>query len=859
MPSVNKPAFTALIKVAWRYLVGHPLQGSLMLLGITLGVAVAVSVDVANASAERAFELSTEAVTGRATHYISGGPGGLSEEIYSQLRVSGELRIPMAPVLSHMVRSPQISDQSLQLLGVDPFAEAPFRNYYGGGDSLLAPESLVAFLVQPGAILISGDLASQHGLANGDQLELLLNGQSYSGFIAGLVQPQDALSARALENLILADISTVQELSDQLGVLERIDLIIPQETQIQVLSELDSNLPDGVSVLQAESRSQGVQQMTAAFRTNLTALSLLGLLVGFFLIYNTMTFSVIQRRKSFGTLRALGVTGKEVFLLVLGEAALIGILGSALGILLGIFLGKGAVNLVSQTINDLFFALTVRDVSLPTQSLIKGALLGVAATLFASIAPAREAALSPPRAILSRAKVEILSQKLVDWAAIAGVFLAGGSALWLASFELGLNASFAGTFGIVIGFALLSPWLTKLLMPYIARILAKVIGPIGRIAPREVSNSASRTSVAMAALMVAVAITIGVSLMVSSFRQSVIVWLDQILSNDIYVSVAGASLPEPMVAIDEDVLERAELWPGVAEVHLLRNVQVDSPYGPITVSANNNPNDGKEQVYVSAQGGGAEVWQAVQNGAVMVSEPLANRLGLSLGEGIELYTNEGPRVFQISAIFSDFTSSQGNVIMWLPNYQILWDDYAVTAFSAGVEGTFEVDRIVDEMRSELSPQQQLHIRSNLSLRQESLDVFDRTFTITAALQVITTLVAFVGVLSAMLSLQLEKQRQLGIMKAIGLSARQLWTLILVETGLIGALAGLLALPTGYSVALILVQLINKRSFGWTFQLHLEADPFVRAFLVSIAAALLAGLYPAYRISRRRAAEAMRFD
>jgi putative ABC transport system permease protein len=830
-----------------------------MLLGITLGVAVAVSVDVANASAERAFELSTEAVTGRATHYISGGPAGLPEELYTQLRLSEEIQLPMAPVVSHLVSSPQIADQSLQLLGVDPFAEPPFRSYYGGGVSSLSPESLVAFLAQPGAILISSELANLYGLQSGDQLELILNGQSHSGFLAGLLEAQDALSARALENLVLADISTVQELSDQLGVLERIDLIIPEEKQAQIIIELEGVLPEGVAVLAAESRSQGVQQMTSAFRTNLTALSLLGLLVGFFLIYNTMTFSVIQRRKSFGTLRALGVTGREIFALVMGEALVVGILGSALGILIGVLLGKGAVNLVSQTINDLFFALTVRDVSLPAQSLIKGALLGVAATLFASIAPAREAALSPPRSTLSRADVEILSQKLVGWAALAGVFLVGSSAVWLATIELGLNASFVGTFGIVIGFALLAPWLTKLLMPSISRILGKVIGPIGRIAPREVSNSASRTSVAMAALMVAVAITIGVSLMVSSFRQSVVVWLDQILSNDIYVSVAGASLPEPMVAIDEEILERAELWPGVEKVHLLRNVQVDSPYGPITVSANNNPNDGIEQVYVSAQGNGQEVWQAVQAGAVMVSEPLANRLGLSLGENLKLYSNTGPREFQIAAIFSDFTSSQGNVIMWLPNYQSSWDDYAVTAFSAEVGSAFDVDTIVSEMRRELSPKQQLHIRSNKSLRNESLDVFDRTFTITAALQVITTLVAFVGVLSAMLSLQLEKQRQLGIMKAIGLSARQLWTLVLVETGLIGALAGFLALPTGYSVALILVRLINKRSFGWTFQLHLEAEPFILAFVVSIAAALLAGLYPAYRISRRRAAEAMRFD
>lgn len=849
---------TTLFKVAWRSLTSHPLQSALMLLGITLGVAVAVSVDVANASAERAFELSTEAVTGRASHYISSGPSGLPEALYAQLR-SGELGIAMAPLVSHLVTSPQIEDQVLQLLGVDPFAELPFRSYFGRGETAIAPEAITAFFAQPGAVLISSQLAEKHGLQSGDLLELNLNGKTHTGFVAGLIEAEDALSALALENLMLADISTVQEFSNQLGVLERIDLILPSETRAELISELEAWLPAGAVILPSEGRSQAVDQMTTAFRTNLTALSLLGLLVGFFLIYNTMTFSVIQRRKSFGTLRALGVTGREIFILVLGEALLVGLLGSTLGILLGILMGRGAVNLVSQTINDLFFALTVRDVNLSSQSLIRGGLMGVAATLFATLLPAWEAAQAPPRSTLSRANVEKQFRRLVGLAAVAGSILLVGSAWWLASFELGLTASFAGTFGIVIGFALLAPWISQMLMPLASRVLGKVFGAIGRLAPREVSNSASRTSVAMAALMVAVAVTIGVSLMVSSFRESVVVWLDQILSNDIYVSVAGASLPEPMVAIEDEILESVEAWLGVEEVHLLRNVQVDSPYGPITVSANNNPNDGEEQVYISAQGNGTEVWQAVKEGAVMLSEPLANRLGLATGNSIQLYTDKGPRDFGIAAIFSDYTSSQGNVAMWLPNYRELWEDDAVTAFSAGVGNGYDVDTMVSAMRREFSSVQALHIRSNQGLRRESLNIFDRTFAITRALQVITTVVAFVGVLSAMLSLQLEKQRQLGIMKAIGLSVRQLWALVMLETGLIGALAGFLALPTGYAVALILVRLINRRSFGWTLQLHLEAEPFILAIIVSIAAALLAGLYPAYRISRLRAADAMRFD
>ena len=848
----------SLFKVAWSYLLAHPLQTLLMLLGISLGVAVAVSVDVANASASRAFDLSVEAVVGRSTHYISGGPSGIPDEVYANLRRAG-LGLPMAPILSQYVSSPELGGLPLQLLGVDPFSEEPFRSYLYSEEAQVEAAGIGAFYAVPGAILISTNLAEQYGLSAGDLIQLNVAGTARQGIIAGLVEARDALSRRALEYLVLADLSTAQELSGRLGFLERIDLILPEEGREAALQRLEVLLPEGMQVLPAEGRSQAAEQITSAFRTNLTALSLLGLVVGLFLIYNTMTFSVVQRRQVFGTLRALGVSGREIFVLVLGEALLVGLVGSALGILLGLLLGRGAVDQVSQTINDVFFTLTVREAVLPASSLIKGGLLGLAATVLAAWVPALEAANSPPRRILSRSQLELLSTKILGRAALLGAIIAAVSAILLATLELDLVSSFACTFGVTIGLALTTPWSTQRLMPLTARLLGRAIGPLGRLAPREVSASASRTSPATAALMVAVAVTIGASLMISSFRGSVISWLDQILSNDVYGSVAGSSLAEPAVPIEPAIIAQVEAWPGVEAIHLLRNIEVDSPYGPINISANNNPNDGEEQIYVEVQGSGTEAWAAVRAGAVMISEPLANRLGLRMGDSLVLHTPQGEHGFPIVAVFRDYTSSRGSVSMWLETYRRIWDDHAVTAFSAGVEPGRDVDTIVAAMQVELNRGQFLNIRSNAGLREETLEVFDRTFVITGALQIITTGVAFVGVLSAMLALQLEKQRQMGILKAVGLSTRQLWELTLLETGLIGAVAGLLALPTGYVIAQILLQLINKRSFGWSLQMQLEAAPFIQALLIAVTAALLAGIYPAYRASRRSAAEAMRFD
>jgi len=845
------------MKVSWRFMRRHPWQVILMILGIALGVAVVVGVDIANESASRAFDLSAETIAGRATHIISGGPQGLDDALYTQVRTAG-LALDSAPVISDYVTSPQLSDVTLQLLGVDPLAETPFRNYLSGEGSVPVDE-LVAFLTTQGAVLLSDDFAARYNLSVGNRLSLVYAGNEYPGFVAGLLQPDDNFSRRALEGVVLADIATAQELTGRTGKLDRIDLILPRESDA-VLKELQALLPSNVIVSPAEARNGTVQQMTKAFRVNLTALSLLALVVGLFLIYNTMTFSVVQRRSLFGVLRSLGVTRGEVFVLVIGEALILGVLGAGFGISLGILMGRGTVRLVSQTINDLFFVITVSDFGIPMVSLIKGGLLGVFATVATAAFPAWEAASVPPQAALSRSGLESKAARVVYWVVIVGVLsIVGGTGILLIPTR-DLVVSFAGTFMIVIGFAMLTPAATSLLMGGASRWIGRLWGVLGRMAPREVVNSLSRTAIAIAALMVAVSVTIGVSLMVGSFRYTVITWLDQILHGDVYISAPGAGGNRPANTINPEPLSMLENWEGVQRVDLLRSTSVNSPYGPIRISANNNPNDGVEQVYYAADYPPDEIWEAVKNGAVLVSEPLANRLEMPKHGGeIELYTNEGLQTFPIAGIYYDYASSQGTVIMWLDNYRRLWSDNQVTAAALVLEQGVNPDESTDALRRALAGEQQLLVRPNQVLREDTLEIFDRTFEITRALQLMTTVVAFVGVLGALMSLQLDKQRQMGILKAIGLTSKQLWGLIALETGLMGAVAGLLAMPTGYVLAIILIYIINRRSFGWTLQMFVTAEPFLQALVIAVVAALLAGLYPALRIINRRAADAIRFD
>lgn len=845
-------------RFGWRYLTRTPWQTLLMVLGIMLGVSLVVAIDLANESASKAFDLSTEAVAGRTTHIITSSPAGLADEVYVRIKQAG-LSYPAAPVVSQYVASPQLGGLPMQLLGVDPFSEQPFRSYLNSGEQSLPASALVDFLTIPGAVLISTDLANRFGLSAGAEISLEVGGQARPARVVGLIDPRDDLSRRGLNSLILTDIATAQELTGQLGLLDRVDLILPQDDAAAV-DALQQLLPPNAVLMPTSARQGAVSQMTAAFRTNLTALSLLALVVGVFLIYNTMTFSVVRRRAVFGTLRTLGLTRQEIFLLVVAEAFLVGLIGSGLGIGLGLLLGQGSVRLVTRTINDLFFTLTVQEMVVPMISIWKGALIGLVSTVTAAVFPAWEAASVPPRESLMRSKLEQRAQKMIRSAVGLGlaVLLLGVAILLIPSPSLILG--FGGTFGVTIGIALLTPAFTQLFMQTLYRLASTKGGVLARLAPQQVISSLSRTSIAIAALMIALSVAIGVTLMISSFRFTVVAWMDQILSGDVYIGPPGSNLTLTNLSIEPEVLTAVGSLPGVERVDLLRSVTVDSPEGPIFLGANNNPLDGAEQIYLWVDGSPMEAWEKVKDGALLVSEPLARRLDLPLNGGsLDLYTDQGLRSFPIVGVYYDYSSAQGGAIMWLEQYRQYWDDQGISAAALKLEPDVDADQVAAELQNQILPMQRLQIRPNRELRSDTLEIFDRTFAITGALQLLTTLVAFVGVVSAMLSLQLEKQRQLGLFRVLGLTVRQMWQLILMETGLMGLVAGVVAMPTGYLLALILVYIINRRSFGWTLQMHILPEPFIQALAVSLIAALLAGLYPAWRVSRRVAADALRFE
>lgn len=834
-----------------RHLLRHPWQLALAVLGIALGVAVVVSVDLASDSVHRAFELSVKAVAGDATHQITGGAGDLDETLYTRLRVDSGMR-ESAPVIEAWISS---RDTALHLVGIDPLAEMSFGERFSASEGT----DVTRLLTEPGTVLMSAATARRLGLVAGERFRISLGGHDHELRLLGLLGSHPSGPA-AIDGLLITDIATVQAISSRPGQLDRIDLILGDTRAGRaMLADIQRMLPAGVRVEAAGSRSDALLQMTRAFHTNLTAMSLLTLIVGMFLIYNTMTFVVLQRRTLIASLRILGVTRRQVFGLVFSEALAVGLAGSTVGLLLGLVLAQGLVHLVTRTINDLYFVLSVSQLLISPLPLLKGPVLGLGATLLAALLPAAEAARTAPAAALQRSGIEARAHMLAPGLALGGLTLTAAALLLLFWPGRSLLAGYVQLFMLVLGLTLISPLMVYWLARASAPLWGWLLGIQARLAVNGVAASLSRTGVAIAALMLAVATTVGVSVMVESFRASVEHWLSATLRADVYVSAPAVQSGQPGVALAPAVLERLARIPGIDALSTGRRITVAAGDQWVSVFALGLERSLQPRYPLKA-GDPERVWPAFLAGeGVLISEPLAWHRRLDTGEHISLHTDYGDRTFRVLGIYYDYGSQAGEVLMHRPLYELHFEDRSVSAAGLYLAAGADLQQAIETVRQVTAGIQRLNVVSNRDLREASLAIFDRTFTITGVLRLLVIVVAFVGILSAFMALQLERARELGVLRATGFTPAQVAGMVTTQTGFMGLASGLLAIPTGLALAALLIEVINRRSFGWSMTTVVSSDVMLEALLLATVAALLAGLYPGWRMAHASPAEALRSE
>ena len=822
-----------------RFYGRHPWQLLLALIGISLGVGVYVGVDLASSSAARAFDLSASVVRGRTTHHLLAAGGDLDENIYTEIVVRRGIA-RAAPVIEVDVGIPNRPGTRVPLLGIDPLEEASVRSF---ADFVPGSGNLEQLIAEPDTVLLPESLATELGVARGQRVALSLRGRSRSVEVVGTLPP--VARDTASEPPIVTDIATAQELSGSYGRISRIDLALTPEQA----GELARNPPAGTVLIPVEADDSSFNALAAAFRTNLTALGLLALTVGMFLIYSTMSFTVVQRRFTLGVLRALGLTRRAVVAYVLVEALALGACATAVGLLLGHALATSLVDLVLRTIGDLYFGAAVTAVAPSPEIYVRGALLGVAGTLLAGAKPALDAARTAPALALRRADLERRSRRGARVAVWLAVPLAAGGLLLTALGPSSLRYAFAGLFGVLAACALLVPAATLLLMRGLEAATRRGVTLPSLLAIRGVGASLSRTGVATAALAIAIATVNGVGLMISSFRTSLDHWLGTTLSADLYVAFDGDGR-----SLTAEQLSALEHIAKVRGVSLTRSVLVPTPSGEFAVRGVRPGPDGWGLDILGAEPSAALA--AVADGSgVVVSERLAFARSLHVGETLGIPSPAGEQRLPIVGEFRDFNTGVYSVVVSLDWFRRYWRDSSITGIGVYVERGSPTMPVEARIRT-ITPEP-TRIRSADAIRETSLEIFDRTFQITEVLRILAAIVAFLGVLSALLSIELERSRELAILRTLGFTPRELTATLLAQTGLLGTAAGLAAIPIGTVLAALLVHVINRRSFGWTMDFVFSAGAPAAGLLLAVGAALLAGIYPAWRSARGGLAGALR--
>ncbi len=835
-----------------RHLLRHPAQLALALVGLALGVGTIVAVDIATASARKAFELSLQAVNGAATHQITGGPGGLDEQLYVRLRreaaPAGAAAPRFAPVAAGYAT---LGDRALELIGVDPMASAELAAGSAAASGLADGADPRDWFTGAGAVVLGAAAAAQLQLAPGQSFELEVNGVRHRAHLAGTV----GQGVAGLDGIVLTDIAQAQEWLGAGGRLSRIDARLPPGPPgAAALARLRALLPAAAEVHESRATARETFAMTDAFITNLKAMSLLALLVGTFLIYGAVSFAVLQRRALIGVLRALGVTRAQVLRLILGEALLLGVAGTAAGCVLGVVIGHALLGLVSQTINDLYFVVAVNSVAVPALTLVKAVGVGLVTALAAALIPALEVARAVPQLGLARSVIEQRARAIARAFVLAGLLFGALAAAIIALSRHSLLAGFAALFLVLLGVAAVTPALLRALALAAARALAGA-SAVARLALLDIAGSLSRTGVAVAALGMALTAMIGVAVMVESFRESLSEWLVQSMHADIYVSAPG---PAGNIArrLDPEVVRALLATPGVRAHSEARHAVVGSPRGEIELNALRLV-PGSAAAFRLTQGDAGTAWEGFRQGAILVSEPLAWRLGLAAGQSLVLNTAAGARTFPIAGVYREYGNDRGEILMDLEAYRRHWHDSEIGGLGIYLAPGLSAAAAVTALRASAGGRQALFIRSNADIRALSMTIFERTFVITRVLYWLAAGVAAIGLVSALLAWELERARALALLRTLGITPAGTALLVLAQTLFMGAVAFLVAVPAGLLTALVLTQVINRRAFGWQIDLHLSAPQFSHALVLALAAALAAGAYPAWRSARAPLARGLR--
>jgi len=816
---------TLILRPLWH----DPLRTALTILSVALGIAVVVAIDLAGDAATGSFRSSMETLAGKTDLEIVAN-GGINETWLAALS-SLLFDAQFSPVVETQALVPGAG--SVPLYGMDMLRAAASAEPQEGSATTDKPH-----------VVVARRLADKMGWKRAQTFNAKIAGRKVEFHIAFIAESGSA-------EYLAIDIADAQQALGRFGKIDRIDVNVGHdEDPIKVEAAVRKILPSGYLIQKPGARSEENQRMLKAFRWNLRALSYISLVVGAFLIYNTISVSVVRRRAAIGILRAVGATRSTVLAMFLGEALLFGIVGAALGVGLGRLLAGGTVELISGTVNALYTTSRPGAVSLTSTVTWIGIVTGALVALASALAPAREAMTVAPTEAMSRGAHEhharLRWRRALLWSAIFALLsIAASQASPLNGYPVG---GYIAAVLSIASAAMASPAIVLLVNKATRWMVRGRV--VGLLAARSLTASLSRTSVVVAALATAIAMMASVGIMVGSFRETVALWLDVQLRADLYVSPAmppGAGAYPPLAPEVEPILRSID---GVAAVDVFYGVEFHYHGERATLGAGDLeivrcygrmrflPGQDRESILRSLPA----------HDRAIVSEPFANKHGIHAGDTLTVPMGDANIPLEVAGVYYEYSSSQGYVIVDRSTMSRYLPQQPVTNAAVYAVPGANIDRI----------QQQIQLRTanygvavtpNRELRRNAIAVFDRTFAITWALEAVAVVVAMLGAANSLLALVLDRKRELGLLRYLGASSRQIQGIILTEAAFLGFLSGLVGLLLGFAISLLLIFVVNKQSFGWTIQFHPPGVLLAGALFFVWFVTVLAGLYPARVASR----------
>ncbi len=843
----------------------NTLRTAVTVVAVALGVAIALAIDLANATAVASFASSVNVISNHVNLQVLGVGRGFSDR--ALVRVEGVAGVTYAsPTIEDSLvvgakPGDAFSGEVLRVLGVDLLRplpgeqEAASANPGALAQTSGAPDPYL--LVNGHGAFISERVAAKYGWAHGSVIRALAGDRPVALRVAAVIPSIAGVDS----SVVFVDIATAQEIFEKLGRLDRIDLIVDPAHLAGVARAVGKVIPPGTRAIEPKVRTGEIQRMLSSFQLNLAALSYIALLVGMYLIYNTVAISVVARRPEIGTLRALGATKRGIFAAFLAEGALFGVGGSIAGLGLGAVLAQLSIGAVSRTVDTLYVASHADHVVYAPLVLLKAFVVGVVLATASAFVPALEAAGTPPAVAMRSAGYERRTKGLA-----ARLALIGGALLAIAyAFTFAPAIDDIPLFGYASGLLIIfgGSLFTPLCIGGVSRagiaFFRRRSAP-GQLAAANLGASPVRNSVAVASLMIAIAMMVSIAILIGSFRTTVVAWADDTLKADLFVRPLGLQDASFDARFSPSIAKTIARLPGVAAVDTFRGIAIPFRGRITTLGAADFSTIAERNKlrFIGVADTRALARSLPGTTQVLVSDPFSTKFHIGRGDTFQLDTPAGPTTFTVAAIYNDYSSDAGVMLMDARTFGRLYHDDSVNSIAIYAQPGIDLVKLRSAVVRSVLP---LHVdaQTTRELRKLVVTIFNRTFAITYALYVISITIAVLGVVSTLFALVLERRREIGLMRYLGLRTRDVRSMVYYEAAFIGFLGGVLGVIVGVLLSLLLIFVINRQAFGWLIELTMPYDFLLEAIALVVVAAVIAGIYPAGVAARIRTAEAVRAE